>query len=225
VRATRRLVDLHRAFLRRRYAWLFASLLVTLGGYPLFQLAGLEGNPVEVLLAATLAAALFGAAGDREARRVLAVGALFAAARVAQALLGGKALMTLSQSLWVLAALVVIAVAVRHAFQAGAIDSERIFAALDAYLLAGFGFAICYWLLQHHAPGSLGGALGGFELGGAVYFSFVTLATLGYGDVVPVSAPARGLAIVEAVGGQLYVAVLVARLVSLHVQHAATRDR
>jgi hypothetical protein len=45
----------------------------------------------------------------------------------------------------------------------------------------------------------------------------VTIATLGYGDVVPVSNSARGIAIVEAVAGQLYLAVMVARLVSLYV--------
>ena len=50
----------------------------------------------------------------------------------------------------------------------------------------------------------------------ALYFSFVTLATLGYGDIVPRTDVARGLAIVEGVGGQLFLAVMVARLVSLY---------
>ena len=56
----------------------------------------------------------------------------------------------------------------------------------------------------------------------AIYFSFVTIATLGYGDVIPASAPAQGLAIVEGVGGQMYLVVLVARLVGLY---AHGRDR
>jgi len=47
----------------------------------------------------------------------------------------------------------------------------------------------------------------------SVYFSFVTLATLGYGDIVPLTPTARGLAVSEAIVGQLYLAVLVARLV------------
>jgi voltage-gated potassium channel Kch len=51
-----------------------------------------------------------------------------------------------------------------------------------------------------------------------MYFSFVTLATLGYGDIVPRSDIARGLAIVEGVGGQLFLAVLIARLVSLYAR-------
>lgn len=50
-----------------------------------------------------------------------------------------------------------------------------------------------------------------------MYFSFVTLATLGYGDIVPRSDVARSLAIIEAVAGQLYLAVMVARLVSIYV--------
>jgi hypothetical protein len=51
-----------------------------------------------------------------------------------------------------------------------------------------------------------------------VYYSFVTLATLGYGDIVPLSPSARGLAILEAVVGQIYLVVVVARLVSLYGQ-------
>ena len=50
----------------------------------------------------------------------------------------------------------------------------------------------------------------------AIYYSFVTLTTLGYGDVVPRSEAVRGLAILEAVVGQLYLAVMIARLVSLY---------
>ena len=51
-----------------------------------------------------------------------------------------------------------------------------------------------------------------------MYFSFVTLATLGYGDIVPRTEVAQGLAIVEGVGGQLFLAVLIARLVSLYAR-------
>ena len=52
-------------------------------------------------------------------------------------------------------------------------------------------------------------------MGDALYFSFVTLATLGYGDFTPVSPVMRGLSVFEAIIGQLYLAILVARLVSL----------
>jgi hypothetical protein len=51
----------------------------------------------------------------------------------------------------------------------------------------------------------------------------VTIATLGYGDIVPVSAPARGLAVVESIAGQMYLTVLVARLVSLYARQPESK--
>ena len=83
-----------------------------------------------------------------------------------------------------------------------------------------------YWVLEQIWPGSLvwagGNTQEGFPVAAAIYFSFVTLATLGYGDVVPHGEVARGLAIIEAIAGQLYLAVMVARLVSLYVGSRAT---
>ena len=52
----------------------------------------------------------------------------------------------------------------------------------------------------------------------SIYLSFVTLATLGYGDLVPVSGVARGLAVIEAIMGQLFLAVMIARLVGSYAQ-------
>jgi hypothetical protein len=127
----------------------------------------------------------------------------------------------LGESLWVSASLLATAATVRYALRPGVVDAERIFAALDAYLLAGLVLGVCYLAVEQMWPGSFGPATGGeFDLDRAVYFSFVTIATLGYGDIVPVSEPARGLAVLEAVGGQMYLAVLVARLVSLYSAQA-----
>jgi voltage-gated potassium channel Kch len=90
-------------------------------------------------------------------------------------------------------------------------------AALSAYLLAGIFFGIFYWVLERIGPGTFN-ATAEFSGMSAIYFSFVTIATLGYGDIVPRSDVARGLAIVEGVGGQLFLAVMVARLVSLYTK-------
>jgi hypothetical protein len=60
----------------------------------------------------------------------------------------------------------------------------------------------------------LGGASD--DIGSAVYFSFMTLTSVGYGDIAPAAPAARALAMLEAVFGQLYLAVLIARLVSLY---------
>ncbi|MHC5007869.1 MAG: potassium channel family protein [Planctomycetota bacterium] len=59
----------------------------------------------------------------------------------------------------------------------------------------------------------------------ALYYSMVTMTTLGYGDIVPVAPPARALAGIQAVTGQLYIAVLVARLVGLHIAQSRSENR
>jgi hypothetical protein len=85
------------------------------------------------------------------------------------------------------------------------------------YLLLGVIWAVAYTMLEMISPGSFGGFT---PLEGRgwdsewLYFSFVTMTTLGYGDILPISATARALAYMQAIFGQLYVAILVAGLVS-----------
>jgi hypothetical protein len=117
--------------------------------------------------------------------------------------------------------------ALRFGMRASVVDSEHLYAALSAYLLAGIFFGVVYFVLQRTWPGSLliggGSGTGEFSVVSGIYFSFVTLATLGYGDIVPQSEVARGFAIAEAVAGQFYLAVMVARLVSLYASEAARK--
>lgn len=103
-----------------------------------------------------------------------------------------------------------------QAFRAGPVNLHRIQGAVAAYLLLGLTWALAYELVAHLAAGAFSGTgLGGSERPDFVYFSFVTLTTVGYGDVTPVHPVARSLAIAEALTGQLYPAILLARLVSL----------
>jgi hypothetical protein len=114
--------------------------------------------------------------------------------------------------------------ALRFVLGTRVVDGEHLYAALSVYLLAGLFFGILHYATEQTWPGSFGEAGGagiGFTLSTAIYYSFVTLATLGYGDVVPKSEMARGLAVLEAVGGQLYVAVLVARLVGARLMNSS----
>ena len=125
------------------------------------------------------------------------------------------ALSAMTLVIWTLIGLFAAAVALRFAMRATLVDAEHLYAALSAYLLAGIFFGLFYWVLQQIWPGTFA-VTGDFSRMSAIYFSFVTIATLGYGDIVPRSDVARGLAIVEGVGGQLSLAVMVARLVSLY---------
>ena len=208
------IVDKYR---RHRFAWLFASLLLSVAGHFVFQAVVPGITPLELLLALSLIAAIAGTARERSGRILIAVGLAFAATRVIAAGLGIDGLLPVSHLLWVIAGVLATVATVRHALRGSVIDTERIFAALDAYLLVGLMFGVCYSLLDRAYPGSFAGAAldGNLTLEKAIYFSFVTIATLGYGDIVPVSDAARGLANLEAISGQMYLAVLVAWLVSL----------
>ena len=205
------------AYRRRRYACLFVTLLITLGAGSTIDILAPHYNPLELLLVLNLLAAIASVAYEGRMRLLFLLGAAFVLARGLLAALGVPGMLAFSEFLWVTAILLVMAAAVRRALRSGVVDPERILAALDAYLLAGLLFGVGYRVVDQVWPGSFGGAkpLG---LAQSIYFSFVTLATLGYGDVVPVSEPARGLAIVEGVSGQMYLTVLVARLVSLYSQ-------
>lgn len=87
-------------------------------------------------------------------------------------------------------------------------------AAASGFLLLGVAWASIYRYLESVAPGSFRGLQGDTE-GELFYFSFVTLTTLGFGDISPTTGPAQMLTSLEAILGQLYLVILVARLVGM----------
>jgi hypothetical protein len=111
----------------------------------------------------------------------------------------------------------------------GAVTADKIYGALCVYLVIGLTWGFMFLTLEGLQPGSFqfGQArLSGMEKDPAtlVYFSFVTLSTVGYGDITPLSPPARSFAFMEAIIGQIYLAVLVARLVGLHIAYSMAGD-
>jgi voltage-gated potassium channel Kch len=205
------------AYLRRRYAILFYSLLVTMVAVPALGILGVDPAFIELFLGANLLVAV-APLGTRRARRVLLyVLMILWAARLATLWFHNPAVIVISLGLWTIVGLCAAAGALRFAMHARLVDTEHLYAALSAYLLAGIFLGLFYWVLEQIRPGSFA-ATSALSRVGAIYFSFVTLATLGYGDIVPRSDVARGLAIVEGVGGQLFLAVLVARLVGLYTR-------
>jgi hypothetical protein len=113
------------------------------------------------------------------------------------------------------------------------VSADTIVGGIAVYVLLAVAWSSAYQLLEFLVPGSLevvsgsGGHWGPWETVPGEYprllfFSFVTITTLGYGDIVPASGPAAALASLEAVVGPLYLTVLIARLVGLHI--ASTRE-
>ena len=216
-------------WIRHRYSILLVTLFATLVVAPLSQAFYIPGGLLNVFVAVNLVAAVAGISERAAIRRPLLVlaslvlGLTFVPEGRLPAWTGDA-----SDLVWLLIAGIAAVAALRFALGSTAVDAEHIAAALSAYLLAGLLFAALYMLVERVLPGSLVGAetteAGGLTLPTAIYFSYVTLATLGYGDIVPREGVARGLAVVEALGAQLYLTVMVARLVGLHAQGARRRQ-
>ena len=99
------------------------------------------------------------------------------------------------------------------------VTTDTLAGAVSAYLLIGITFGVAYTLVEHLLPGAFKDTIEpGKHLSQAefTFFSFVTLTTVGYGDIVPWEAHARAIAIVESVIGVMYPAVLIGRLVGMH---------
>jgi hypothetical protein len=110
------------------------------------------------------------------------------------------------------------------AFETGRVTWHRIEGAVALYLILGLVFAHLYGMLNALVPGAFSNVPPGlnahavFYRGRLLYFSFVTLTSVGYGDIAPLHPIARSLATLEAVIGQLFPATLLARLVSLELE-------
>ncbi|MCU0958516.1 MAG: potassium channel family protein [Pirellulaceae bacterium] len=116
--------------------------------------------------------------------------------------------------------------------QLNPLSGDAVFGAVCGYLLLGIIWSLLYCAVEAATPGSFhvapttGAAAQSAELNrlDLTYYSYVTLATVGYGDVTPITHVARTLAWTEAIVGQFYLAVLVAGLVGYRVAQATTRS-
>lgn len=218
----------------RRFACLLFILVALLGGTPALLDFGLSPVWFEGLMSLLMLAAIVSLCVDRRQRRFAIV---LGAPTIILSLIGPA--LPEGVSRWTLLCVHVCEVVflfgaagliVRSLFQSDQLSGDRIFGAVCGYLFLGLGWAVLYLLIEDFRPGS-------FEASSSLimssevsrvhphvltYYSFVTLTTVGYGDVTPLSSTTRTLAWIEAVSGQFYLAVVVAGLVSLI---AANRGR
>ena len=211
------------ALKEKRYQLLLVFLLLSIVVVPLFESSLLMDVAANVVLIVAVTAV-------GEQRRLAVVCAILAAASITAIWMDNwyplPAVVVPGNVLDLSFFLLVTGAILSSVFRAREISRETVAGAACAYLLIGIIWADVYAILENIVPGSF--TTGGIQLAadpGAVivtareqlahfsYFSLVTLSTLGYGDITPVTRPARALASTEAIFGQLYLAVLIARLV------------
>lgn len=129
-------------------------------------------------------------------------------------LLSMSVLNAASQTLNVIFFMVIVAMLIAQVAKAKKVNARVIFEAVNGYLLLGLVFVLLIALMTQYDPSSYNFTIDGhWKTSDLIYFGFVTLSTLGYGDLLPLTQASKSLALLTTLGGQLYLAVLVALLV------------
>jgi voltage-gated potassium channel Kch len=143
----------------------------------------------------------------------------------------GPTIDTLETSLAVIFAAILMAIILIQVFRQGPVNAHRIAGSIAAYLLIGIVCGHAYMIVALQDPSAF--AFANISVptefhklqSKLFYFSFITLTSVGYGDIMPVNPAAQTVAILEALIGQLFPAILLARLVSLEIENRQSRKR
>ena len=193
--------------------------------YPFFSLGRMGAFLVDGFLSLVLLASALAVDRPRLRKVALSVALAAIASRLAFFLYPSAEMSQVELVLTIAYLWVVIVLLLARAFAKGRITVQRIQGAVAVYLLVGLVFGLMYALIELSSPGAIAfGVSSGDPMAGFVYYSFVTLTTLGYGDITPVTSAARQMAILEGLIGQLFPAILLARLVSLEIVHSSSEN-
>ena len=220
--AVRKSIEIPRAALRRvffqRCFYLFIVLLALIGVSPF-----LEGERGTYLLAGLNAFIVLAAAAalGRTALSFLVVFCLVGAAvgfRFASMEKGGEAFFNWSLLLHALVYVSVLALLLRYVFGPEVMDGDRMWGAASAYLMIGIFWCFVYALIELEKGQTfyVRGQAAKLQLIDLLYFSFSTLTTIGFGDIVPATRGAQLAAIFEGIVGTLFLAILIAKLVGVY---------
>ncbi len=204
-----------------RYAYLLATLLAFIIVYPF-----LVGDRPRPGLAGLLTLSIFITALRAVARerRTMIIAALLALPAFADNLLAlavprEQPLLPFYVS-GILFFAFITAVIFHGVITSAEVTRDTLYGAITGYLMLGLTWAWAYGLIERLWPGSFRSLTTEGPLVGPqfTFLSFITLTSVGYGDIVPISGQARSLAILEAIAGQMYLAIFMARLVGLYSQ-------
>jgi ion channel len=219
-----------------RFTVLLTAILLLLVSQPIFSGHAFAENLVSLWITLVLLAALY---AFRSARIYFVIALVL----VVPSLGGRMALLfTSSATVEVVSAIssclflaVTVIALISRLFIVRSVTLDTISAGICAYLLMAIAFAYGFAVVELQHPGSFSAALLQGTAGGMaplmasfhnfIYYSFVCLTTTGFGDIAPISEGARSLSVMESVFGQLYVAILIARLVSLEVAQSMMKER
>ena len=208
---------------KNNFSYLLVALLIFIVGVPVAHDLGLLSLPVSKILGISSLLAI-GVWSLRGAGRLFSFGMFFVVVGIILSLLStarDDELLSIASLFSLFAFLLLTTVsASKQVGMSDEISLNRIVGAICIYLMLGVIWSIGYSVLNIVEPGSFKGLT---ELADPawnsdwIYYSFVTITTLGYGDITPLTQSAKTLSFAEAIVGQFYIAVLVAGLVSAYI--------
>ncbi|TNF56692.1 two pore domain potassium channel family protein [bacterium] len=223
------------SFLKGRFLFLLISLLLLFFLYPFVERSSSGFRILDIIFLVIL---LSGINAISESKRIFIIALILALTGFGSTVLNyylmSGPLRLLGVCIYGLFFTLTAVVILSHVMKDRKVTTDTILGSLCGYLLLGIVWTMLFALVELLEPGSfLSGGRPLVDMQGDlakqhvfanfIYYSFVTLTTLGYGDITPASPPARALSSLEAVTGQLYIAVLIARLVGLHIVHASEK--
>jgi len=219
-----------------RFTVLLMTILLLLVSQPIFSSHTYAQSFATAAISLVLLAALYATRAMKTyfiVALILMVPAM--GTRVALLFTGNPAIEAIGAITSCLFLAVTVVALVSRLFIVKSVTLDTISAAICAYMLTGVAFAYAFAAVELHHPGSFSAVL--FQrpasniaplmasLHNFIYYSFVCLTTTGFGDIAPISEGARSLSEMESVFGQLYMAILIARLVSLEVAQSMMKER
>ncbi len=213
-------------FFKEKFTILLGLLLIYVVATPFFAQVINESFFLDIIFSAVMVSAILTLSREKKSRFVVILLVLPCLVLLwlhlpdnsAEILLAGTALQAVFNFFMVF-------IIVWLVFQAPVITRDILSASIVAYLFVALFFAKSFLVLEILSPGSFSISSDRIMTDPSVmkYFSFVTLTTLGYGDVVPISDQAKTMAISEALIGQIYLTVLIARLVGVYASRSHTQ--
>lgn len=211
-----------------RFLFLLVTILIFLGVAPFLAEYVHLLLLADIFFSIILMAAIYAVSESRrQTMTALILGVPMLAALWLKIMYRSEWMMVASSVLIILFFAYIVVILLKFIFNAPRVSRNVIYASIIAYLLIGFAWGSLFTVIHHFDPRTFDISDFQIERVEAVfmYFSFVTLTTLGYGDISPLTSHAYSFAVLEAIIGQLYLTVLVARLVGLHIAYSTDRGR
>lgn len=205
-----------------RFRPLLLAILLMIGLRPFLEVLIAISLITDICFIAIMVAGVYALSHEKWPLGIaLSLAVVWVAIRIAQHFVELKGLGFLLDGLTGLFVLQMLVMTVRHIRTETEVTADLLMGAICGYLLLGLVWSYAYKILElTHQHAFNGSEHFGDRMGAYIYYSFVTMTTVGFGDITPATNQARALSILEAVFGQLYLAITIARLVGLQATQA-----